>query len=285
MSVIISMTGYGEGRASDGRGVVELRLAAVNHKNCQVVVRGDLRDVVLEEELRQELRTALGRGAVTAHLAIQPSRALGMDPRRLTMAYRELADLARSVAAPAPTLEGVAQLMPAFHAPDEDWSGLVRAALREALSALLAARSREGEALASALRGNTATLHSLAQRMAEVAATRAARYRESLRERLLEVLAGQAAVTPEILVREVALHAERIDVTEELVRLAAHLAALDSLLAEGGAIGRRLEFLLQEISREVNTTGAKANDVALQSLVIEAKVAIDQLKEQAANIA
>jgi uncharacterized protein (TIGR00255 family) len=110
-------------------------------------------------------------------------------------------------------------------------------------------------------------------------------YREQLLKRLSEVLAGQALVTPEHLVRELAIHAERIDISEELVRLGAHLEALDGLLAGGSEIGRKLDFLAQEIGREINTTGAKANDVALTALVLEAKLALDQIKEQAANVA
>jgi uncharacterized protein (TIGR00255 family) len=122
--------------------------------------------------------------------------------------------------------------------------------------------------------------------MGRAAAGRTAAYRDSLAARLREVLQGQAAVTPEHLVRELALHAERIDVSEELVRLAAHLDALDALLASPEeAVGRKLEFLLQECGREVNTTGAKANDAALSALTLEAKYVIEQMKEQAANVA
>jgi uncharacterized protein (TIGR00255 family) len=282
---LTSMTGYGEGRASDGRGVVEVRIASVNHKNSQVVVRGDLRDLLLEEELRHEVRAALVRGSVTVQVTIHPARALMLDPQRLAAAWRELAEVARQVEAPLPTIEGVAHLMPALRSADEDWGGLVRAALREALVGVIRVREKEGEALRAALRGHAATLHSLAARIAEAASARAGRYRVSLQERLSEILAGQAAITPELLVRELALHAERIDVTEEQVRLAAHLAALDTLLAEGGEVGRRLEFLLQEIGREINTTGSKANDAALQALVVEAKVALDQVREQTANLA
>ena len=282
---LTSMTGYGEGRASDGRGVVEVRVGSVNHKNCQVVVRGDLRDLMLEEELRQEVRSTLVRGSATVQITIHPARALMLDPQRLALAWRELAEVAREVNAPLPTIEGVAQLMPAMRSIDEDWSGLARAALRDALTGVIGVREREGEALRAALRGHASNLHGLAAKMTEAAAARAERYRVSLSERLAEILGGQSAVTPELIVRELALHAERIDVTEEQVRLAAHLAALDRLLAEGGEVGRRLEFLVQEIGREINTTGAKANDAALQALVVDAKVALDQLREQAANLA
>jgi uncharacterized protein (TIGR00255 family) len=104
------------------------------------------------------------------------------------------------------------------------------------------------------------------------------RHRESLRARLAEVVADG----PD-LVRELAAYAERIDVTEELVRLAAHLDRLDALLTEDQP-GRALDFLMQEIGRELNTTGAKSADAGLTGLVLEAKLAADRLKEQAANL-
>jgi uncharacterized protein (TIGR00255 family) len=119
--------------------------------------------------------------------------------------------------------------------------------------------------------------------MSTRAAERMPLYREGLQRRLAEVLAEQ--LPPEVLARELALQAERIDVTEEQVRLGAHLDALDALLADSAEIGRKLEFLVQEIGREINTTGAKANDAQLTGFVLEAKLALDQLKEQAANLA
>ena len=137
--------------------------------------------------------------------------------------------------------------------------------------------------LAAALLGIAATLRRLQSAMAARAAERIPYYREALRRRLAEVLTEQ--VPADVLAREIALQAERIDITEEQVRLAAHLDALDALLADPGEIGRKLEFLVQEIGREINTTGAKANDAALTGLVLETKLALDQLKEQAANLA
>jgi uncharacterized protein (TIGR00255 family) len=126
-------------------------------------------------------------------------------------------------------------------------------------------------------------------RIRDQAATRVAAWRELLTARLREVLADRP-VPDEVLVRELALYADRVDVTEELVRLAAHLDALDRLIAEpdgrsgDAGQGRRLEFLLQEVGREVNTTGAKSNDTALTALVLDAKALVEQMKEQAANV-
>ena len=277
-----SMTGFGTGRATDARGEVRVSLSAVNNRGWQVALKSELGDLALDDELRTALRTALVRGSVTAQVQVFSPAVGGMDRAALAEAWRDLAALARELGAPVPALEQVARTLPARSQPTA-WGDLARSALAEAISAVQRARATEGAALAVALRAHATRLRVLVGRLRVRAAERAAAYRESLLKRLSEVLGEQ--VPPETVVRELAIHAERIDVTEELVRLAAHLDALDALLASDGEVGRKLDFLAQEIGREVNTTGAKANDAALTGLVLDAKLIVDQLKEQAANLA
>lgn len=280
-----SMTGFGAGRAGDARGEVRVALSAVNNRGWQLQLKSELGDLALDDEVKQLLRTALIRGSVTANIQVfAAATAAGPDREALAVVWRDLAALARELGAPPPALEHVARTLPA-RTPSTAWGDLVRTALGQAVAALQLARTTEGTALGNALLGHAAALRTLKERIAARAAERLPPWREALLKRVAEVLAGQAAVTPEHLVREVAIHAERIDVTEELVRLAAHLDALDALLAGDGEVGRKLEFLTQELAREINTTGAKANDAALTALVLDAKLAVDQLKEQAANVA
>jgi len=284
---MISMTGFGQGSASDGDGQLQIQLSAVNNRTWTLHLRSDLHDLALDESVRQELKRELVRGSVTAHLIYVPAHALGLDLEQLEKAWRELAERARALGAPPPTLEAVAHLLPSQRSQGASVAGaLLRPALAQAIAAVQAMRAQEGAALRRDFLLHAATLRQLRQTCGEQAAARAALYRVSLAERLRQVLDGQALVTPEILVRELALHAERIDVTEELVRLGAHLDALDALLAGSDeASGRKLEFLLQEIGREINTTAAKANDAALTGTTLQAKYVMEQMKEQAANIA
>ena len=277
-----SMTGFGTGRAADARGEVRVGLSAVNNRGWQVALKSELGDLALDDELRTVLRTALARGSVTAQVQVFSPAVGGMDRAALADAWRDLAALAKELGAPVPALEQVARTLPTRSVPTA-WGDLARTALGEAITAVQRARTTEGTALAVALHAHATHLRELVGRMRMRAAERAPAYRESLLKRLAEVLGDQ--VPPETIVRELAIHAERIDVTEELVRLATHLDALDALLASDGEVGRRLDFLAQEIGREVNTTGAKANDAALTGLVLDAKLAVDQLKEQAANLA
>ena len=285
--MIVSMTGFGAGRATDARGEVRVALSAVNNRSWQLQLRSELGDVALEDELKTTLRTALIRGSVSAQITVftlSTAAAATFDHAAVKAAWHELAHLAREVGAPLPGIDQVARLLPTRNTPTA-WSDLARTAVAEAIAGLQQARAIEGAALLTALTGHAAQLRELHSKLAQRAGERLPLYRDQLAKRLNEVLAGQALVTPEHLVRELALYAERIDITEELVRLAAHLQALDQLLASGGETGRKLDFLAQEIGREINTTGAKANDAALTALVLEAKLALDQIKEQAANVA
>lgn len=280
---MLSMTGFGQGRARDQRGEVVVQIAAVNNRGCQVQVRGELRDLALEERIRQEVRNTLQRGSVTVQVVWSGLAAQG-DAAGLAAAWRELAALAHGLGAPVPTLEGVARLLPQHTAAPLPEDLLVQA-LGQALVALRGERAREGAALAAACRAQATALRGVLARLQQRARPRLEAYRISLARRLAEALPG-VVLPAEQLARELALQAERLDVTEELVRLAAHLDALDGLLAGGDeALGRKLEFLLQEIARELNTTGAKANDAALAEAVLEGRQLADQLKEQAANLA
>ena len=282
-----SMTGFGTGRAHGPHGEVRIQISAVNNRGWQVALRSELGDVGLEDEIKQELRRNLVRGTITVQIHVH-TIAAGLPARdALAETWRAWATLAHDLGAPVPRLEDVARQLPHQRAAITDWSAEVRSALPQAIAGVQATRLVEGQALVAACRLHAAALRDLTRQMKVRAGERLPAWRDSLQTRLSEVL--REAVTPETIVRELALHAERIDVTEEQVRLAAHLDALDLLLAGAedpkAETGRRLEFLLQEVGREVNTTGAKANDAALAALVIEAKVAIDQLKEQAANLA
>jgi len=284
---MLSMTGFGAGRARDGAGEVQVQISSVNHRGCQVQLRGDLRDLALEELVRQEVRSALGRGSITVQVELHAGRVLPLDLARLAHSWRELSRLATELGAPPPALERVAELGGAnLRAELQPGEGALREALALAVGAMLSERRREGAALAAHLHALAAQLGALMPALTQAAAARLARYRESLLSRLREVLSGAAEVTPELLVRELALYSERLDVSEELVRLAAHLAALDALLDRADEpIGRKLEFLLQECAREANTLCAKANDSALTALALAGKALIEQLREQSANIA
>ncbi len=266
-----SMTGFGAATI-DG---VQVQIATVNHRTVQVGLRADLGDLALEEELRRRIRDGLGRGAATVQITAIGAAAT-VDRDRIAAVWRDLAALAAELGAPPPPLDAALRLAGAGE--PRPAAASVLAALDGALAALDAARREEGARLAGFFQSEAARLRGLHAGMARIARGRVDRHREALRARLAEVVADG----PD-LVRDLAAYAERIDVTEELVRLTAHLDRLDGLLGEDQP-GRALDFLMQEIGRELNTTGAKSQDAALTALVLDAKLAADRLKEQAANL-
>jgi uncharacterized protein (TIGR00255 family) len=280
-----SMTGFGSGTAGGGGTSLTVQIAAVNHRGIQVQVRSDLRDLGLDELVKQETRAALQRGSVTVQVQVRSDAALALDRERVTAAWGQLAALARELGAPMPTIDRVVALAGGDGEPQAiAHESSLRQALATALAGIQAERAREGAALAAAFRQQAGRLRALLPAMRTAADARAAAYRTTLQARVGELLSA-ASLTPEQLIREVALHAERIDVTEEQVRLGVHLDALDALIGgDDEQLGRKLEFLLQEIAREVNTTGAKSNDSTLTNLVLEAKSLVEQMKEQAANV-
>ncbi len=279
------MTGFGSGRAEDAAGAVEVQIAAVNHRSCQINVRSDLRNLASEERLRQALRRRVQRGSITLRVDFISSAPGGLRHTELSAAWRGFKDLADELGAPAPSLEGVARLLGADRAAGPD-DATLDAALDAALTAFVADRRREGAALTAAFDAMLAELEDLRARLESAAAERLPAYRERLAGRLREVLPEFGEVDEAALVRECALQAERVDVEEELVRLASHCRQLAGLLATEGEkpVGRRLDFLLQEVLREVNTVGSKANDAELTGLVVAAKSVVDRMKEQAANV-
>ncbi len=280
-----SMTGFGTGQAESAGTVVTVQIASVNHRGIQVQVRSDLRDLALDELVKQEVRTSLQRGSVTVQVAVRSQQVLAIDRARVAAAWEQLASLARELSAPLPTIDRVVSLVTGEReSAGTGHEGLLRTALSAAIAEMQTQRQREGAALATAFRAHAAALRALLPKLRVSADARAAAYRTALLARVGELL-KDVTLTPEQLVREVALHADRIDVTEELVRLAAHVDALDALIiSNDDQQGRKLEFLLQEIGREVNTTGAKSNDTALTNLVLEAKALVEQMKEQTANL-
>jgi uncharacterized protein (TIGR00255 family) len=165
----------------------------------------------------------------------------------------------------------------------EEAAGLLGQALAQALDDLVARREAEGKALGQALRvlleGLAAQVRAMADRVPGALERRAARLSERV-----QALLGGAAIDEGRLAAEVALLAERSDIREELDRLRAHLEQFTGLLDDGGAVGRTLDFLIQEMGREVNTIGAKADDLELTQTVIAAKATLEKLREQVQNL-
>jgi uncharacterized protein (TIGR00255 family) len=286
------MTGFGSGDAPLGLGKVVVEARSVNHRYLDVRVRlpAELvdRSLFLEQRAREKL--SRGRFDLTVRYEGPPPRATRLDVERARAVYRDLARL-RDELAPGTdlpisalvSLPDVFVATPTFATESAD--GALGAAFDAALGRLETMRTDEGVVLAKELRARLGTCRSLHARVGERApeAVKAAEIR--LRTRVSRLLSQVGAdLDPGRLEAEVAVIADRSDVTEELVRLESHFSQVESLFGAAEPVGRRLDFLLQEMAREVNTIGAKSQDAELGHLVVELKSEVERMREQVQNV-
>ncbi len=283
-----SMTGFGRGTAEVGGKRVRVEIRSVNHRGLDLKIRARDPDATCDAEITLAVRAAVERGAVTVHLRDDAGPAgEGIDAARVKATFVELTHLRHELAIVAPVdLGTVVAFMGMSRGAgpigEALWEAL-RPAVTAALDELRQTRAREGNALADDMKGRVQRLHELTGRLATETATLPDRFAQRLHERLAAVR-GQAGLDEARLAQEVALMAERLDVSEELVRLGTHLALLHDTFRADGAVGRKLDFVIQEVGRELNTIGSKAQDATVASLVIESKVELEKLREQAQNI-
>jgi uncharacterized protein (TIGR00255 family) len=293
--VIRSMTGFGSGRGQSAGEAVSVELRAVNGKFCEVKPHLPRELFALEGAVVRAVKARVSRGVIDVNVRREgPADARsGSLPRvdlRLAAAYvsalREMKAHLLLEGEPSihdvATLDGVLAL--AETPPDLAAATVaLEDALGGALSVLEQMRKREGEALARDLEGRLALVEQGAAAISVLAPRAVEGYRARLSARVAD-LARAGPADPTRLAQEVAFFADRTDVAEELTRLASHLSQLRALLAGDAPAGRRLEFLLQEVHREVNTIGSKAQHAGISAQVVELKAELERVREQIQNI-
>lgn len=279
------MTGFGRGSVDAGERRLRVEIRSVNHRGLDLKIRSGESDAFCDSEIARAVRAVVERGAVTVLIRDESAAAsAGIDEARVRALYSVLEQLRQELKIAEPvTLGTVGAYLGASHGSalsGESLWEVLRPAVAAALKELTAMRAREGAALAVDL--ETRRVH-LGEMTASLRA-RAATLPEKFAQRLQERLAAQTVIEPGRLAQEVALMAERLDVTEELVRLETHLGHLGDILKGKGAVGRKLDFVVQEIGRELNTVASKAQDAEMAALVIDAKAELEKLREQAQNV-
>lgn len=287
-----SMTGYGRGtcEVAGRRLVVELR--SVNHRFLELKLRMPWSDAAIEANTTAAIRARLARGAVTVNVRDEgggTGQAVHADVGMARQYHHALTEIRAAVGldeavslALIATQPGVITVGESVTDPEALWKAIAPG-LGVALEALVAARTREGEALRADLRGRLDTLDRMQRELGTLTAEAPDHYRKKLRERLERAL-KPGEVDPQRLAQEIAILADKADVTEELTRMAAHVAECRRLTDEDGANGRRLDFLTQELNREVNTIGAKSQSAAVAARVVDAKAEVERLREQIQNV-
>lgn len=291
--IVKSMTGYGKGVYEDGQIKLTVELKVVNHRFLDIGIKAPKQFNFAEDALRKTIKNGLVRGHVDVYVNYEDNReiksevsadyALAEQYYNLSKGVAERIGLANNV--------GVYELlkMPdvvSVKVADIDEEELLKAltaACGQAIENLDKMRIKEGEAMKADVLAKTQEVEKLVSEIAKLAPGMTAVHREKVRERVQEYLAG-VAIDEEKFINEMAFYADKVAVDEELTRLKSHISHLRAIVEKGGAIGKQLDFVVQEMNREANTTGSKCCDVNVANLVVALKSEIEKIREQIQNI-
>jgi uncharacterized protein (TIGR00255 family) len=297
----LSMTGYAQARGEVNGWAIRVSVKSVNHRFLDLKLRLPEGFDLYELRLRQVVRDRIHRGHVDVHVGVEPGPATSMQVNHdLVQAYLKAADELRLQTSVTAGLDVVALLRlpgvigglaPAIPEDEEEQEQLGRTldgCLLEALGKLDEMRRAEGRHLVDDLRGRLTRLDELAEQVNTHAATLRPAFARRLEGRLKDLL-GSTTIDPARLAQEAAILAERSDISEELNRLRSHLQQFGKLLDGAGELGKKLDFLLQEMHREANTMlsktpGVESEALAITGLGLEIKAEIEKLREQVQNI-
>jgi uncharacterized protein (TIGR00255 family) len=290
------MTGFGAARFQDERLDASVEVRAVNNRFLKVVTKCPDVYAPLEGEIERLVREAIGRGTVS--VAVRVDRLHRPEDFALNLValksyWSQLQGAARELHAPPPADLGHLLALPGVVCEGEparsadlsaDWQVIERT-LRAALERLHAFRVEEGRTMVVELQASLGRISEELATVAQHAPETVAEYRQKLLERVRQAL-GEAGVSlrPDDVIREVSIYADRSDINEEITRMRAHLAQFESFLQEPVSPGRKLEFLSQEMHREVNTIGSKSGSARIARSVVEMKAAVERIREILQNV-
>ena len=289
-----SMTGYGRGQSVRNGSKFTVELNSVNRKQSDVVVTLPRELAELEPRVRDVINAEVTRGRLNVVIAChrsggQGSEAAVLDATLARTFYKAMVDLQKELGAGGEVgietvlrAPGVIRTGEAAPEPEDAWP-LVQSALADALGDLVKMREREGKALAKDLIKRLKIVRTAVREIRKLQPAVVQRYRQTLHDRVAR--AGvDLPLDDDRLVKEIIFFADKSDITEELTRLDSHFAQFAHHLRKDEAVGRTLEFMSQEIGREFNTLGAKANDVQISQLVVACKSEMEKIREQIQNI-
>ena len=292
------MTGFARVRKEIEQGEIVLSLKTVNHRGLDMHFHLPPELDAIENEVRSAVKGGVVRGHVQIHIAFTRADAFGAAPLNRALlqtymsAFQEAAELYK--------LPNQPDLNAAFRVPgmlstgaedtelDDEVVKAILDATAEAVAILNSVREREGAATAAELRQRCRAICDLVTRMEEIRAGAVAAFQKRLKEKLADLLKG-AGIDPQRLAQEAALLTDRSDIAEELMRLRTHAGQLEAMLSNGGEVGKRLDFLLQEMNRESNTVLSKTGGLGdlgltITDLALAAKSEIDKIREQSLNL-
>ncbi|MDK8638707.1 YicC/YloC family endoribonuclease [Niallia taxi] len=290
--MVKSMTGYGAG-SRKGNGIsVSAEMKTVNHRFCEQIVRMPKQYLTLEDAVKKLISQYIHRGRAEVFITVDGEKAknqkMAVDWQLLDEYYRVLEEMrARFIIKEPVSVSELLQNKDCFQLLDdpvnvEELEPMLLGAVKEAAIQLAAMREAEGRELKTNILALLQSVHQVTDKLKRLAPKVAESYRERLKAKLDSYTSG--LVDESRLLTEVAIFAEKADINEELVRLYSHIHQFASIIEESEPVGRRLDFLLQEMNREVNTIGSKGNAADIASAVVDLKSSLEKMKEQVQNI-
>ncbi|MFS0782364.1 YicC/YloC family endoribonuclease [Bacillus sp. 1P06AnD] len=288
----VSMTGYGRGTSKNDQMKVQVEVKTVNHRFCEYNIRMPRQLLVLEDKIKKHLASHIKRGRIEMFITVEGDgliqKRLEVDWLLLDQYMSKMDEISRRYQMhPNNSPHTISQLEGVFLIEEEQSSppeleAIILEAVSEATMQLIRMREEEGKVLKGDILSQLEKLESAAERTSAFAPTVIEQYRERLQQKMAEWTSGVIDETR--LMNEVAIFADKADINEELTRLKSHIGQVKSTLESGDAMGRKLDFLIQEMNREVNTVGSKANDSKIAIEVVEMKSLLEKMKEQIQNI-
>lgn len=290
--MIHSMTGYGRGEKEGLGKHFTVEIKSVNHRYSEIVIKQPRQYILLEDYIRHLVQKYIKRGRVDIFVKVkevgEKKCEIKVDKELAMDYYKSLNDLAKSLDISSNiTMSELAALPEVIKQEEieddiEEVKKVLEEAVTGALEQLIAMREVEGKALLEDLEMRIESLKGFRKQIMDRSPKMIEEYRERLHKRIEDILADQ--IDENRLNQEVVYFAEKSSITEELIRLESHFVQFLNTLNMDGSIGRKLDFLVQEMNRETNTIGSKANDLEIAHLVVEMKTEIEKIREQIQNI-
>ena len=288
------MTGFGEARERLEDVLCRVELRSVNNRHFKLTLRCPDGFLQFESEIEHVLRESISRGSVSLSIRFDRSatnQAPRINPHTIADYWQQLQTITANLAVPTPHIDSLLTLPGVVDDGAVDaasarqlWPAIERT-IRTAAQQMIEFRRREGESMADELRTQCAGVAAQVDHVSQFAPQVLVEYRDKLLLRVNELIKDlDARLGPADVLREVALHTDRCDITEEITRLRSHLSQFLKLLDEKVSQGRKLDFMCQELFREVNTIGSKANHVGIAHAAVEAKVCVERMREIVQNI-
>jgi uncharacterized protein (TIGR00255 family) len=291
--MISSMTGYGKGEASSDGLAINIELRSVNHRYADISIKAPRFLLPFENELRKLINQKLKRGKIDLYIQTDFTGDFGQKPvlnKSLAEAYMNLfADLSQHCnLQPDVPVELVANQRDVItvqeQLPDEEEAiRLIRAAVESGLERIVSMRQAEGEAMQRDMAERLDALKVYVVKVEQRAPVVVTEWQQKLKDRLAR-LPEDVSFDPQRVAQEIAVFADRCDITEEVTRFRSHIDQFELLFQSDEPVGRKMDFLSQELNREANTMGSKANDAELARVVVEMKAELEKVREQVQNI-